>query len=146
MTAFFIPASQGWEVPAPASVLSRGSAGRAEEEAGGEQACEAEGVPTKTEPALPNWGFSTWPGEGQGSAVLLLFTALSGPVWFCWHWFFCAVARSAASGFLFLDASVGASSFYSKQRKPVGILKLGGFSTKSRCIFFRGWWEVSIGW
>lgn len=85
-------------------------------------------------------------GKGEGSAVVLLFAALSGPIWFCCRRFFGALARSAASGFLFLDASVGACSFYIKQRKPVGILKLGAFSTKAGCIFFRSWWEISIHW
>lgn len=54
--------------------------------------------------------------EERGSTAVLVFTDLSGRVWFCC--FFNAIACSAASGFLFLNANVGACFFKIKGRKP----------------------------
>lgn len=134
MTALFIPACQGWRVPASVSVLSWGSAGRGEEEAGvWDWRSSHKNWTSPSRPGLFNTHTPARGGTGVSSA-----SAFHSSVWalrFCWHWVFCAVARSAASGFLFLDASVGACSFYMKRRKPVGIVKLGAFSTKAGCIF-----------
>lgn len=151
MAPLFISTSQQCNVPASGPVLSRGSAGaevRRRLEQSGRAEAEGRSHRSRTSPLKPGVFNTHTPGKGkgEGSAVLLLFAALSGPVWFCCRRCFCAVAHSAASGFLFLDASVGACSFYVKRRKPVGIPKLGAFSTKAGCIFFRSRWEVSLGW
>lgn len=82
MAALFIPASQGWKVPAPACVLSWGSAGQGW--GGGWRRAGVWGWRSShknwTKPGLFN--MHTPARGGTGSAVLLLFSALSGPFGF----------------------------------------------------------------
>lgn len=116
----------------------------------GEQACRGWRLfPQKLKQPFETGDFQhahPQPREGRGvSSGSAFHSSVCAPLVLLSLVFLCCCSFSSL-WFLFLDVSVGACSFYIKQRKPVGILKLGAFSTTAGCIFFRSRREVSIGW
>lgn len=94
------------------SLSTQSSAGA---EAGEERVCGGwRLLPQKLKQLIETVFFNT-PPKGRGRQWFWFFADLSGRVWFAVIIFFSAIACSAACGFLFLNANVGACFFKKKK-------------------------------